>query len=154
MLDSFPGTRKYQVNQTNCTLNTYIHHLSRPISKIRGTSRDKQVRWRVSDREEKWSEEGGRWYHGEQGGEILPEGDFWANLEETRKQALQTPGDNIPRRQHPVGRLWGTPRWQGWGEVGSIQEASSGRAGQGSLSRALQVLWEPCLFILRAMRSH
>lgn len=111
MLDSFPGTRKYQVNQTNCSFNTYIDHLSRPISKIRWSE---QVRWRVSDGEEKWSEEGGRWCHGE------PEGRF--SLKVTSEQIWRRQGSRPCRHQGTVFRGGGT-QWEG---SGAHQEGEGG----------------------------
>lgn len=110
MLDSFPGTRKYQVNQTNCTLNTYIHHLSRPISKIRWTSRSDGEQ--VTGRKSRARKEAG----GVMGSR---EGRF--SLKVTSEQIWRRPGvrpcrhqgTSVPRRRYPVGRLWGTPRWQG-----------------------------------------
>ena len=44
---------------------------------------------------------------GSRGGKILPEGDFYTYLEETRKRALQTPGGQCPKEPVHSGKALG-----------------------------------------------
>lgn len=94
--------RKYQVNQTNSYINTYIHHLSRPISQMNGQ--------KAGGMESKWA---GRKSRGEEGGSGIWEqgGRFYQRV---------TSEANLERGMGVGLRAWGQcsgggTQWEGSG---------------------------------------